>query len=158
TREAITAKRLKLTQSQAPVTQLKTPAVTEHPPIDTRYAYQDDLLALATIDAPSQELFRDLNPKWLEGEQRQALARYFIAHHGRVLSDTPRELHEIDTYVKILLLRADTRYASWSDNDRYFEAARLIRQVEHEHKKQTRDKLNEQLRDAEAADDESAAD
>ena len=70
----------------------------------------------------------------------------------------PPELHQIETYVKILLLRADTRYADWSDNDRYFETARLIRQVEQEHKKQTRDELTERLRDAEAAGDDSAAD
>lgn len=157
-RAAITAKREKIFEEQAEPSKLKTPAVTEHPPIDNRFAYQDDLLAVASMDPPSQELFRELDPKKLDGEHRQALARYFAKHHDKPLVDTPTELQQFDTYVKIVQLRADTRYASWSENDRYFEAARLIRQVEHEHKKQIRDRLTARLRDAEAAGDEATAD
>ncbi len=157
-RQAIIAKRQKLADESRGETRLKTPAVTEHEPLDNRYAYQDDLLAVALIDGPSQELFGDLDSTWLDGEARQLLARYFARHHGTAHSQVPLELHQIETYVKILLLRADTRYADWSDNDRYFETARLIRQVEQEHKKQTRDELTERLRDAEAAGDDSAAD
>ena len=157
-RAAITEKRQKLADERAAPKRLKTPAVTEHAPLDNRFAYQDDLLALASIDGPSQELFRDLDSTRLDGKSRQAVARYFAKHHGKVLADTPKELHEFDTYVKILLLKADTRYAAWSEQDRYFETARLIRQVEQEHKKQTRDTLTESLRDAEAAGDDIKAD
>jgi hypothetical protein len=67
-------------------------------------------------------------------------------------------LQNYDTYVKIILLRADTRYAEWDGNDRYFETARLLRQIEHEYKKQTRDQLITELRSAESADDEATAD
>lgn len=157
-RQAITAKRQKLADQQGSEKRLKTPAVTEHEPLDNRYAYQDDLLAVALIDGPSQELFGDLDSTKLDGEPRQTLARYFAKHHGQAHHDVPPELHQIETYVKILLLRADTRYAAWSENDRYFETARLIRQVEQEHKKQTRDELTERLRDAEAAGDDDVAD
>ena len=156
-REAIAAKRQRLADKSraeaAPRRQVKTTIE----PADGRYLYQDDLLAITLIDAPSQELLKDLNIELLAGEDRHKIARYIAAHHGKVIDNTPKELHNIDTYVKILLLRAEARYAAWSEQDRYFEAARLLRQVEHEHKKQTRDQLTEQLRDAEAAGDEDVA-
>ncbi|MEI6850391.1 MAG: hypothetical protein WCK26_00310, partial [Candidatus Saccharibacteria bacterium] len=62
-----------------------------------------------------------------------------------------------DIYVKILLLKADARYADWNDQDRYFETARLIRQVATEHKKKQKDILIDQLRDAETLGDEPKA-
>jgi translation initiation factor 2B subunit (eIF-2B alpha/beta/delta family) len=46
-------------------------------------------------------------------------------------------------------LKAETRYSDWSDQDRYFETARLLRQVATEHKKQQKDELTNQLRTAE---------
>jgi DNA primase len=122
------------------------------------HAYQDNLLAVALIDAPSQGLFKQLDHRSFAGEERRAVALYLAQHHGTALLDTPKELQNYDTYVKILLLKADARYADWNEQDRYFEAARLIRQVENEHKKQTQAALTNQLREAEASgDDESAA-
>jgi len=66
-------------------------------------------------------------------------------------------LQKYDTYVKILLLKADARYAEWNDQDRYFETARLLRQVTTEHKKKQKDLLTEQLRDAETIGDDTKA-
>ena len=60
-------------------------------------------------------------------------------------------------YVKILLLKADARYADWNDQDRYFETARLLRQVANEHKKKQKAILTEQLRDAETLGDDNKA-
>lgn len=85
------------------------------------------------------------------------MANYFALHAGVALSDTPKELQNYDTYVKIVLLRADERFAKVDGNDRYYETARLLRQIEHEHKKQTRDQLIEELREAESAGDEPRA-
>ena len=45
---------------------------------------------------------------------------------------TSKELQKFDIYVKIVLLRAEQRYAEWDSNDRYYEMARLLRQIEHE--------------------------
>lgn len=121
------------------------------------YAYQDNLLAVALIDAPSQALFKQLNPAALHGEDRQAVAAYLGQNSGTSLTDTPKELQNYDTYVKILLLKADARYADWNEQDRYFEAARLLRQLENEHKKQTQAALTNQLREAENKGDEETA-
>ena len=73
------------------------------------------------------------------------------------MKTTPKELQKFDTYVKILLLKADARYADWNDQDRYFETARLLRQVANEHKKQTQEQLTNQLRAAESAGDDAKA-
>lgn len=126
-------------------------------PLRDDQAYQDNLLAALLIDAPSQELVAEFDISMFTGEERQAVAAYIAAHPGIALSDTPKDLQMYDTYVKILLLRADARYADWNDQDRYFESARLLRQVQTEHKKQQKEQLTEALRDAETAGDDAKA-
>lgn len=147
----------KLTQRPQDTTALKSikPSESSAP---AEYLHEDDALAVATIDAPSQELFEHLDLGLLHGEERQELARYMVAHAGKVITATPAELQKHDNYVKMVLLRAETRYAEWDSNDRYYEAARLIRQIEHEHKKQTQERLIIELREAEQAGDEPVAD
>lgn len=123
-----------------------------------QYLHEDDVLALAALDAPSQELFKTAQYEHFHGEERQAMAKYFAQNAGAVLNDTPKELQNYDTYVKIVLLRADERFAKVDGNDRYYETARLLRQIEHEHKKQTQEQLIAELRTAEEAGDEPRAD
>jgi DNA primase len=142
----------------------ETPAPMRRPVASSRAriekdntAYQDDLLSVALIDAPSQELFSTIDPQAFATEERQAVANYLVQHSGVVVKTTPKDLQNYDTYVKILLLKAESRYADWNDQDRYFESARLLRQVVNEHKKQKQDQLTNQLRDAEAAGDDARA-
>lgn len=146
----------KLTQNTPESRQLKEVRVSAEPTEDA-YVLEDDVLALAAIDANGQELIGQVDRSFWHGEARQALAHYLMAHTGKVILDTPEELQNFDTYVKIVLLRADARYASMDTNDRYYEIARLLRQIEHEHKKQTRDELVAELRQAEESGDEAAA-
>lgn len=120
-------------------------------------AYQDNLLAVALIDDAVQDLFRLTEVKMFEGEHRQAVAQYVASNIGKVIKNTPSELQKHDEYVKILLLKADARYADWNDHDRYFETARLLRQVTNENKQKEKDKLTEELRDAEGLGDETKA-
>ena len=93
-----------------------------------------------------------------EGEERRAVAEYLSKKGGKSITEIPQDLKKIDTYVNILLLKADTRYADWSDQDRYFETARLLRQVINENKKKQRDKLIAEIREAENSGDEATAD
>lgn len=158
TATTLEAVREKLTRvEKAPTKTLKS--VNPSPDTDSRrsFAHEDSVLAVAAVDVASQELFAHMDISMLHGEERQALARYFATHHGVALSDTPKELQKYDTYVKIVILQAETRYAEWDSNDRYFETARLIRQIEQEYKKQTRDELTDRLRRAEEADNEAEA-
>lgn len=122
------------------------------------FIYEDNTLAIAIVDSSCRELLTHIDICMLHGEERRALARYLATHAGAALTDTPKELQNFDTYVKIVLLRAEQRYTEWDSNDRYYEMARLLRQIEHEHKKQTQGKLIDELREAEVAGDESRAD
>lgn len=130
-----------------------TPTTTE---VDTS-GYQDNLLAAALIDGATHDLFRGVDLDTFIGEERQAVAKYLSEQGGKAVKDTPPALQKHDTYVKILILKADTRYAEWNDQDRYFETARLLRQVATAHKKKQKDILTEQLRDAETIGDDVKA-
>lgn len=121
------------------------------------WSYQDNLLAAALIDSATHELFSGIDIAMFEGEERQAVVSYLRDHGGTAIKDTPVKLQNYDTYVKILLLKADARYADWNDQDRYFETARLLRQVATEHKKKQKDILTEELRDAETLGDDAKA-
>ena len=122
-----------------------------------RYLVQDDVLALAMLDGPSQELFGRVDPQLFAGEARQALAQYYAAHHGQPLKSTPPLLQNFDEYITMVRVRADARYGAWSETDRYYETARLLRQIETEHKQQHKHHLTTHLRQAEESGDTTAA-
>lgn len=142
--------------SEAETRRLKPVANHEKADPD-EHAYQDNAIAVAFIDIAVHDLFIGLKPDMFVGEHRQAVVKYIIAHPGKVVTDTPKELKDYDTYVKIVLLKADTRYADWSEQDRYFETARLLRQVATEHKKQQKEVLDQELRSAEDEGDDGKA-
>ena len=119
--------------------------------------YQDNLLAVALIDGATRDLFRTVDIETFNGEDRRAVVQYLLENSHKTVKDTPQQLQKYDIYVKILLLKADARYADWNDQDRYFETARLLRQVANEHKKKQKDILTERLRDAETLGDETLA-
>ena len=129
--------------------------IAEKPP--EALVHQDDALAAALIDVASQDAFGHMNIELFIGEERQAVAQYLAMHPGRALTDTPPELQKYDTYVKILLLRAEARYADMDASERVFETARLLRQIEYEHKKQRQLDLITELRTAEESGDEVRA-
>jgi DNA primase len=156
--EAVKAKLVTVTESQAPPVRRPVVASSANTTRESdTSAYQDNLLAVALIDGPSQELFATVDRTAFATEERRAVAEYIATHPNRSVQSTPKELQKYDTYVKILLLKAETRYADWNDQDRYFESARLLRQVINEHKKQTQAALTNQLRDAELSGDDAKA-
>jgi len=120
-------------------------------------SYQDNLLAAALIDSATHDLFRSVDITTFVGDARQAIAEYLSTHGGKLVRETPEQLQKYDYYVKMLLLKAEYRYADWNDQDRYFETARLLRQVANEHRKKQKDNLTEQLRDAETLGDDTKA-
>lgn len=119
-------------------------------------AYQDNLLALALIDPTVRELLAGLSEEMLPTDERRAVLAY-LHKATETVQSTPKELQDYDTYVKILLLKADTRYGEWDDKDRYHEAARLVRLAKSEHKKKQKDALMNELRNAEDIGDEAEA-
>ena len=154
--DAIKAKQAGGTDGESETKRLKQVQVTVNVPKDG-YAYQDNLLSVGLIDEAVQELFATADASMFAGEERQAIASYLKTHAGKAIETTPRGLQKFDTYVKILLLKADMRYADWNDQARYFETAELLRQVITEHKKQLKEQLTHQLRDAEELGEDTRA-
>jgi DNA primase len=137
---------------------LKRPAkAIEQREISQEHVIQDNLLAVGISDGESQKLFINVDNSIFEGEERQAVARYLAIRNGKKIEETPKDLQKYDTYVKILLLKADARYADWSAQDRSQETARLLRQVITEYKKKQKENLRIELRDAEMNHDETRA-
>ena len=124
---------------------------------ETFNSTQDNLLAVLLVSPGSRGLLQSFDETLLEGEARQTLAAA-LKNSTEPAETLTKELHQIETYVKIVLLKAETRYVGWSASECELEAARLLRQVEIEHKKQTTKTLLEDLRRAEAdGEDEAAA-
>lgn len=120
---------------------------------EQHYAHHDSVLALGLVEPRARELFAETDAELFAEEARQAVVHYLQSAENST-SDTPKELQKYDEYVKILLLKADARYAGWTDTDKFHEAARLLRRIKNEHKKQQKQKLTEQLRDAETMGDD----
>lgn len=118
--------------------------------------YQENLLAVALIDPAVRELLKDIQPDMLATDEQKVVLEY-VKSSTKQLVDVPEDLQNYDTYVKIVLLKADARYGEWSDEDRYFETARLVRQLITEHKKITKNSLTAQLRQAEQDGDDVRA-
>ncbi len=119
-------------------------------------AHQDSLLAIAAIDVAVRELIVGVTPDMFSSESRKALLSY-VTTNQEIVTAIPKELQDHETYVKIVLLKADARYGEWSDKDRYFEAARLVRQIITEHRKIQKDALTKSLREAEDIGNEAEA-
>jgi hypothetical protein len=81
----------------------------------------------------------------------------YLQQDRTLMTDVPDTLQNIATYVKIVLLKADARYGQWSEEDRYFETARLVRQLTTEHKQIKKQNLTDELRRAEEEDDDETA-
>lgn len=111
-------------------------------------AHQDSMLALGLIDPAVRELMAEVTDEMLATDERKDVLRY-LRTTTETVQTIPKEVQDYETYVKILLLKADARYGEWSDEDRYFEAARLVRLTITEHKRTQKDALTKSLREAE---------
>lgn len=117
---------------------------------------QDYLLALMTIEDGAVDVAKDLGAEFFDGVERQALFTYLLGHRPPELEpDIPEELHEIETYVKIVLLKAEMRYSTLDGQDRLVEAVSLVRQLKRQQRTKQKQRLTEALRDAESAHNEA---
>lgn len=117
---------------------------------------QDHLMALLCFESEIRDMAMELSIDAFSGEDRQELFRYLVAHpDGLPLDTVPPELRSYETYVKIVQLKAETRYASRTAQERFDEAAHLVAQIKLQHLKQKKRALTSQLRDAEAGDNEA---
>ena len=117
---------------------------------------QDYLLALMCLESEAREAAMELGADLFEGADRQELFRYLIAHpQGLSGDEVPPELKDIETYVKIVLLKAETRYGERNAQSRVDEAQTLVRHIKQQQLKQKKVLLMDELRKAEADSNES---
>jgi DNA primase len=119
-------------------------------------SYQDDLLAVLLLYPATRHHLGSFDTSIFTGEHRQQLADW-LKQHNDAVDTVPGALLALETYVKIVQLRAETRYEGWSEHDSSLEVAKLLRQTEVQHKKQTKDRLIIELRDAESRGDDTAS-
>lgn len=119
---------------------------------------QDYLLGLAVLDHSVHDTLKRLVPFDLDGEARQAVLGYLLDHLNQKFPDpTPKDLQPFETYVKIVLFKAEIRYTDIDSPERLIEAAELVRNVQDEQRTQKKQQLDQALREAEAAHDNEAA-
>lgn len=150
---SLEAVQAKLNASGAQAAQPLKPIATGQSSAAT-FDHLDTVLGLALQNPTVRDLFGQIEPGMFESEQRRTVVEYIVAHPTPRVEDTPKELQNVDDYVKIVLLRAEKRYSGWDENDQYFEAAKLLRQYKTEHEKQ---KLEQDIAAADEAGDESTA-
>lgn len=117
---------------------------------------QDNVLGLLVLWPDMREQLADFDTTLFYGQTRQRLAS-FLTKYTKPIEPLPSELQEIETYVRIVELKAETRYEAWTDNERSHEVARLLRHMITERKQQTKQELLSRLRDAEEVGDDTAA-
>ncbi len=128
--------------------------IVEQPKTDINAAleYENNLLALALKYLDVQKLFKPEDVEYLISEESRIVLKYLI-DRGGVVKEVPRDLQKYQDYVNILLLRAETRYANWGDQDVLQESQRLLRRIKDEHRKQKKTELDIALREAEQSED-----
>ena len=162
TQTSLDAVRAKMTRSGSDEPVLKqvkrsTEQVSTDEPVPIDVPYQDNLLAVLIGNPETRHLLGSFDTDMFAGTERQQLAAWLKRNDGR-LDDVPSALKHLETYVKIVQLKAETRYEGWSEQDSSLEVAKLLRQTEVEHKKQTKQRLISELRNAEEAGDDTLAD
>lgn len=145
--------KLDLTTKPIPVSRLK-PMTIEPTSGHDPEVHQDYLLGLAVIDSSVHDALRHLEADAVAGEVRRTLLGYILAHRGAPLPEPlPEELQNIQTYVKIVTFKAETRYGSVDSSNRLIETANLVRRIKDEQRKQKKAVLTIELRRAEEARD-----
>lgn len=132
------------------------PIKGELPASDEPSPKQDHLLALLCLGSDIRDIAMELSVDAFDGEARQALFRYLVTHpEVSPLEEVPPELQPYETYVKIVQLKAETKYTEHIAQERIHEASHLVGQIKQQHLKQKKLTLTSQLRIAEAGGDEA---
>jgi DNA primase len=121
--------------------------------LEPQFDHIDTLLGLALTNVKVQQLFGQTDLSFFGSGARRQVAE-FIARQPGAMTETPEELQSIDAYVTIVLLRAENRYGTWSDDDKIHESASLLRRYEAEHKRRN---ITQQKEAAEARGDDAEA-
>lgn len=147
----------KLSQSKRRVQPKKEFTVKQSDPDTT--VYEEDLLALNAAFADVRESLRDVKVDQLSSQRRKDVlaALRELPQRERLTPQRAAELKLDTDYVKILLLTAEEKYASWTPADITAEAMALARRIVNKSKDSNKNDLTAAIRDAEARGDSETA-
>jgi DNA primase len=149
--QAVEAK-LRQAKPDEPKPPLKKTSLSPQESAETSHG--DTMLSLAALYPAVRTLLIEVEDEDIPDKKARALFHFLNQHHDTILTDRlPKTLHEVETYVKILLFRAEARYGSWNDLDRYDETAKLIKLIKNDTKLRKKQCLAEELQQAETAAD-----
>lgn len=151
--EAIRAKLRTVGGETSPKT-LKTPVATAKRLTKPQYDHIDTLMGLALMSQAARQHFATIDPTVFEGNPKRRAVVEYVMNDIPDAVETPAALQSIDDYVTIVLLRAENRYGSWSDEDKSHEAANVLRQYITQHALR---RIQEQRQKAEERGDEAEA-
>jgi DNA primase len=140
----------KLNQQKSPAKKYKPNKAAKVEPDQT--AYEDDFLALNAAYPEVRESLKLLEDLELQTEDREALKLGLtkLNSRHRLSEEDAVRLHLNEDYVKIVLLTAEEKYASFSPADVMAETMALARRIKANTKKQLRSELSEAIAAAES--------
>ncbi len=145
-----------LLDAEAPQSSFKAPEQKTSAETQLDQPKQDHLLALLCLGSDMRDIAMELSVDAFDGEARQALFRYLVTHpEATPLTDVPPELQLYETYVKIVQLKAETKYVEHTAQERIYEASHLVGQIKQQHLKQKKLSLTARLREAETGGNEA---
>ena len=119
--------------------------------------FEDNILGLAIINRGLLSLLPDNLSEFMSNEERKQIASFIMKNPNFTDADIEGDLKNIDTYVKIVTLKAEERYLSWSKEEQSHELTQLLHQLKERKRKQKKIALTKQLKDAEFLGDEAKA-
>jgi DNA primase len=119
---------------------------------------QDYILALMCIDPAVHDVAKKLSESDFTTDERKALFMYLFEHPAKLNPEKlPASLLRYETYVKIVLFKAETRYTDQDGQNRLIEAVSLVRRIKHQQQRKKKLYLTEALRQAEVDHDDATA-
>ena len=118
---------------------------------------EDTVIALALAAPQTRHWLASLTEDMVEQEAARELLLYLQQNQTPTLDVLPKQLQKYEQYVKIVQLKSDVRYANWEDSEYQAEMAHTVKQVLTKHRETKKQRLIEQLRGAEAANDDARA-
>ena len=119
--------------------------------------FEDNILGLAIINRGLLSLLPDNLSEFMSNEERKQIASFIMKNPNFTDADIEGGLKNIDTYVKIVTLKAEERYLSWSKEEQSHELTQLLHQLKERKRKQKKIALTKKLKDAEFLGDEAKA-
>ena len=119
--------------------------------------FEDNILGLAIINKDLRKVLPNKLSEFMSNEERKEIAATLIEKPNSTESEIEKDLKNIDTYVKIVILKAEERYLSWSKEEQAHELSQLLHQLKERKRKQKKIALTKQLKDAELLGDEVKA-